>query len=75
MPIQDESLVLVVDRYGGETHGNHGFISGNAAAALTGAPANASFVIPAKFLGMFLEVLEGGYCEDHMLVRRYSLSS
>jgi hypothetical protein len=41
-------------------------------AALIGESAVASFVIPATFLGMFVEVLEGGCCEDHMLVRRYN---
>ena len=46
-------------------------MSGNATAALIGEPANASFVIPAKFL----EVLEGSCCEDHMLVRHYNLPS
>lgn len=74
-PIQDESLMLVVDRYGGGSNGDNGFMSGNMRAALTGELALASFVIWLSYKGMYLVFLEGRCCEDHILVRRYNLPS
>ena len=45
-------------------------MSGNVRTALTEEPAIVSFVVLAKFCGMFLVVLDGGCCEDRVFARR-----